>query len=219
MNGDAIEFKITTRSVEYGDHRKFIEYKIQMFCQGKIAGVESGPRRSTPDRPSALKSARRRVAVLRGHRLYAIRVTRKHISDGQARSCQSCAISQALWHNQERMGFTRGRYDSARFEVAPYGCFVDPRGITLRENGDDYKERQLLDMPDLCGVTRSGKIYSDSMVEWAMNWDEWAESREISLTEWREKHGYEKGDFPCRPCPASFVLDLSALLEQPEVEL
>src|SRR5690242_15319592 len=101
---DALTFAVRTHSVKYGDNRTFLEYTILMLHAGKLVGIEEGPRRSTPERLAALKAARQRIAVLRSQRLFAIRVTRKHISDGEVRNCNTCAISQALWHNQERMG-------------------------------------------------------------------------------------------------------------------
>ncbi len=110
-----LTFKVRVRTVEYGNRRKFAEYKILICRGGTVAGVEEGPFRETKDRSAALKAARARIAVLKSHRLYAIAVTNKHINDGEARSCHACAIAQALFHNQERMGYAKREFN---FEVS-----------------------------------------------------------------------------------------------------
>lgn len=222
--GDAITFKVRTRTIEYGDRRKFVEYRI-LFChRGRVVGAEDGPRRTTPDRAGARKAARARIAVLRTRRLYAIAVTRKHITDGEARNCNTCAISQALWHNQERMGFPKREFS---FRIEPYGFMSNVRGITLsRIYGDIERALPVDELPDLVWTVRDRtspiyalrspnscggeKVYPESMVEWAMRFDDWAESRFMSLKEWRDKHSAEPDERPCRPGPVSFVLDLDA---------
>lgn len=200
-------FEIRTRSIRYGDKRTFIEYKILMFDGAKLVGIEDGPRRSFEDRPAALRAARRRIKVLRSHRLFAVRVTRKNISDGEARNCNTCAIAQALWHNQERMGLPRSTYS---FEVSPYGAFSSPRGIVLRRYDDSEKRIPPVDLPELVLGQSAKHIFQEGLSEWAMRWDDWAEFRYMSAKEWREL--YDE-DLPYRPGPCSFVLDLDAMQE------
>lgn len=210
---DKIEFKVRTQAVEYGDRRKFAEYKIGFWHRGQLVGLESGQRRTATDRASAMKAAKARVAVLKTHRLFAIRVTRKHIADGEARNCDTCAIAQSLWHNQERMGFPKQEWS---FEVSPYACFARARGIVLgKKYGAD--EPKAIPGGALPTVVFSGRDYrgspdmhGESMIEWAMRWDDWAESRFISLGAWREKHSAEPDERPSRPGPSAFVLDLDA---------
>lgn len=210
-----LTFKSKARPVKYGDGRVFFEYDILMFDGKRLAGAESGPRCSTtPDRSSSMKAARARIRVLKSHRLFPIRVTRKHISDGTARSCSTCAISQALWHNQESMGFPKYEF---RFEVSPYGAWVEPRGITLSEKyGDEVSRIPAENLPEIVYGIRGKRVVRESMLEFAMTFDEWAEARYMTLREWREEHGWSE-DRPCgRPGPCSFVLDLDAL--KPHVE-
>lgn len=210
---DRLRFEIRTRTVEYGDKRKFVEYQILMFDLRGVVGLESGPSRETVDRADAIKAARTRIRTLKTHRLFAVRVTKKHIEDGEARNCSTCAISQALWHNQERMGLSKYEYS---FRVAPYACMVEADGLVLNPKyGADgavhIPEDQLPDMV-LEGRGYKGRIPNESMVEWAMSFDEWGDSRYMSLSEWREERGYDDGERPYRPSPASFVLDLDAML-------
>jgi len=204
-----IAFRIRTRTVEYGDNRRFIEYAVLMFRGQKLVGYEEGPRREALDRPSALKMARARIRTLASHRLYVINITRQNITDGEARNCNTCAISQALWDNQERMGFSKYEYN---FEVSPYAAFMEPRGIVLCEKfGDNDIHLSADALPDMVSGQRGKVVFNDSMEHWAMNFDDWGDSRYMSLAEWREEHGYEDGERPYRPCPASFVLDLDAM--------
>jgi hypothetical protein len=65
-------------------------------------------------------------------------------------------------------------------------------------------------MPEMGAFRNKRRYYSESMVDWAMRWDEWAESRNMDLGDWREHHGYDDGERPCKPGPISFVLDLAA---------
>lgn len=201
-----IKFGVRVRSVEYGDKRTFFEYQILLSYRGRVAGIEEGPRRRTLDRASAICVARRRITVLRSYRLFVIGITRKHIDDGEARDCNTCAIAQALWHNQERMGLPKSQF---RFEVSPYGGFIDPRGIVLADRyGDHESTIPAPQMPLLVNRIIKGRTYPESMPEWAMRFDEWAESRYMSLAEWREEHGYDDDERPYRPAPCSFVLNL-----------
>jgi hypothetical protein len=50
-----------------------------------------------------------------------------------------------------------------------------------------------------------------------MAFDDWYDSKYMSLKEWRERHGHQDGERPYRPGPTSFVLDLDAF--KPEKEL
>lgn len=207
-----ILFTTEVRPQAYGDNRTFFEYRILMHHRGNLAGVEEGPRRTTADRRSALRLARIRIKELQQKPLFVIRITRKHISDGTARSCRTCAIAQALWHNQERMGLQKREF---RFDVSPYGAFCAPRGIVLEESwGDEVAAIPAELMPDMAISGRDGRAYSDPMAEWAMHFDDWAESRFMSAKEWREER--DPDGKPGRPGPCSFVLDASALLPRPD---
>ena len=209
---DNLTFEIRTHTVTYGDDRKFVEYQILMLDSHGVAGLESGPRRETESRAGAIKAARARIRVLKAHRLYAVRVTKQHIKDGKARNCYQCAISQALWHNQDRMGLSKYDYD---FKVVPYACMVEADGLVLthKYHDDDalhIPEDQLPDMVLTCKGYK-GRIPHESMVEWAMTFDDWGDSRCMSLKDWREERGYDAGERPYPPPPASFVLDLDAM--------
>lgn len=207
---DQVTFRVRTRPVTYGDNRTFHEYSILMYARASLVGYEEGPRRTTESLEHCLKEARKRVRELRSHRLFVIRVTRQHITDGEARNCHTCAISQALWHNQERMGFEKSDFS---FEVSPYGGIgADPRGIVLSHKWGEEEDRHIPAdvLPDLVSGQRGKIIFNETMGNWAANFDEWAESRYMSLPEWRDLHGFEDGERPWRPSPASFVLDLDA---------
>lgn len=209
---DNLRFEMRTQTVTYGDKRKFYEYQILMLDLRGVVGFEAGPSRETTTRLGAIKAARSRIRVLKSHRLFGIRVTQKHIDDGDARNCFSCAISQALWHNQERMGLSKHEYS---FRVSPYAAFVGADGLVLAPkygSGDDLHipDDQLPDMV-VEGRGYKGRIPNESMVEWAMTFDDWADSVGLSLSEWREERGYRDGERPCPPSPASFVLDLDAM--------
>lgn len=203
-----LDFEIQTQTINYGDQRKFVEYKILMRQDRKPVGIVDGPSRATERRSDALKQARRHIQDLKKQQLFVIPVTAKHISDGEARSCSTCAIALALWDRQEEMGFSRSDY---RFEVTPYGAWVEQErlGMTIEGRWSFEIVRRLAQLPSLI-YTWGGRAYSDSMEEWAMAWDDWAESRYMTLSEWRDKHGYYNGERPARPGPTSFVLSLDA---------
>lgn len=207
QTGDRIKHRIRVRTVRYGDRRKFAEYCI-LFCQGRqIVGAEDGPRRKTKTRKDAMRAARARIAQLKTHRLFAIRVTRKHIRDGEERNCDTCAISQALFHNQQRMGLDNLK---CSFRVEPYGW--SSRGIVLQT--DRYAtapDMVLEEMPDMISYWQSSQRnpYPESMLEWTMLWDDWAQARHETPAEYRERTGNHDGK-PSRPGPTSFVLDLDA---------
>lgn len=210
-----ILFEVKTERHRYGDRRVFHDYLIVMSFRGRVVGVERGPSR-THKRPSqARQAARERVRLMQSHRLYVVRVTDKHIKDGDARSCHTCAIAQALWHNQERMGYPKGKWS---FEVSPYGSIFSspPRGIVLGDYWGDGKLRHIpaREMPQVVTAAKRlpARFYDESMYEWTMHWDDWAESRCMSLKDWREMHGYDDGERPSRPTPCSFVLDLDAFV-------
>ena len=207
----SLRFKVRTVAITYGDDRTFREYRLLIYRGPKLVGYEEGPRRETATVSDCLRAARTRIQILKSHRLYAIKVTRKHISDGVGRDCRTCAISQALWHNQERMGFPKREYS---FEVSPYAAFVEADGIRLRPEYGQEEEFHIPPeaMPDLVNGRRGKYIFNESMEEWAMRFDEWADSRYTSLTDWREEHGYDDGERPYRPGPSSFVLDLDAFV-------
>lgn len=206
---DSIVFKASIRLVKYGDGHSFAEYTVLMFHRDRLVGIENGPRRETILRSEATKSARKRIAILRTRRLFVVRVTRKHITNGEARNCNTCAIAQALWHNQERMGLDRREFS---FEVSPYGAFTDPRGIVLRPSYGDGPELHVpvMELPKMAIGIFNKRPYSESMQEWAMAFDDWAEYRFMSASDWREERSE---DLPYRPNPCAFVFDADALKE------
>jgi len=214
VRGDALRFAIRTHKIVYGV-AGFFEYEILMYQRGTIVGFEEGPRRTHATRARALKAARQRTRALRAHRLYVIPVKKKHIDDGVGRDCSACAIAQALWHSQERMGLPKYEWD---FRVSPYACFVEADGITLAPRCGGETRRLPVDLlPDLVVGQRDGRAARDGMVEWAQMFDEWEDSRCMTLADWREINGYCDGERPWRPTPASFVLDLDAMCPESEI--
>jgi hypothetical protein len=204
-----LKFTVRVRKVPYGDNRTFCEFRIFAWLKGHAAGVWDGPTRKTITMDACRAAGWAMVRTLRTHRLYAIDVTKKDIDNGEARSCQSCAISQALWREQERMGFPRLDFD---FRVEPYGFMADCGGIILNEyHGEEIMTGEH-GMPDLVFQSPRGP-YLNLMAEWAQEWDEWADSRHMSLSEWREELGKESNDRPYRPSSCSFVLDVTAMQE------
>jgi len=205
--GDDIKFKVLPSRIEYGDERKFWQYRIAMYRDGVLAGVEIGPRRTTETLGSMWSAAKARIALLKTHRLFAIPITADCIRRGEGHNCNTCAVSQALWENQERMGLPRG-YGKFNFRVESYGAFVDCRGIVLECHGEPDKA---IERVEIATADNNGKPYSDSLEIWTMQFDEWFDFRTMAKVEWREKYDREKGDTAYRPAPASFVLDLDAM--------
>lgn len=210
-NSDAksITFKASVRAQKYGDRRTFMEFRILMFHKNRLVGIEDGPRRETTTRPEAIREARRRITALKSRRLFVIRITRKHISDGEARSCNTCAIAQAIWHNQERMGFPKRIFS---FEISPYGgMFSEARGIVIGHEYRDEPDRHIQadELPKLAIGVFNGRAASEDMATWAMNFDDWAEYRSMSAREWRES---KSDDLPSYPGTCSFVLDVDAFV-------
>lgn len=217
----SLTFRCATRMHKYGDGKSFADFTISMYQGARLVGIEHGDlHRSTTNRSDAIRLARQRVKALRSHRLFVIPVTKKNIDDGQARDCSQCAIAQALYSSQERMGLDRFNY---RFEVSPYGAWTESRGIVLNGSygGDEQWRIPVEHLPQMViNYRRKGfaSSYNEGMMEWAMRFDEWEESRGVSLKEWREEHGYDKDEYPNRPSPCAFVLDLdAAVTEQEEV--
>ncbi len=202
-----ISFKVSTGTTEYGDGRKFLNYKIVMLSGSKPVGIEAGPSRTFADRSSASAAARRRISILKTHKLFIVRITEKHITDGEGRQCNTCAIAQALWHNQERMGFPMYQYG---FHVSPYGDML--RGIVIEPKAGLAGPGLILEpskLPDVIyGLTSRGQVCNDSLEHFASGFDDWADLRTMSIAEWREMHGYDEDERPYRPSPCSFVLDL-----------
>lgn len=207
--GDAIAFEVETKPQKFGDGKTFHEYRVLMRFRGRLAGAKDGPRRAHRTARDARLAGERWVREISAHRLYAVRVTREDIRTGEARSCQSCAIAQALRRNQERMGFSQQCFD---FKVSPYGFMDDVDGIALakRYGCGDVLFTGEDGMPDVIQEYR-GEFYIRSMEEWAREWDDWADSRTMSLAEWRESQGYDDGETPCKPSPCAFVLDVTTM--------
>lgn len=210
---NSITFAPRARMVQYGDGRSFAEFAIVMIHRKEIVGAIFGPRRTTTSVASALKSARARVADLRTNRLFVIRVTRSDISNGRARDCVECAIANALHRNRERMGI-----GSSQIRVTPYGAWAPDESLGIFLTDADATSHLALDeLPPMdCGITRNGIVYSEGMSQWAMGFDDWAESRGMTLEEWREERGDDEDELPSRPAPTSFVLNLDAFVAQIE---
>lgn len=207
---DPLAFSVRTRSAKYGDNQTFHEFQILMRLNSRVVGSEAGPRRAHATASDARVAGAERVKVLRGHRLFAIDVTREDIENGEAHSCESCAIAQALFRNQKRMGFPKW---SHTFRVAPYaGMFATAYGIALGTRmRDSDLETGAEGMPDL--VSASAGV--SCMMEWAMIFDEWADLQTMDISEWREAYGYSGDETPCKPWPVSFVLNLSEMRSDP----
>lgn len=206
-----IFFSVRSKPVHYGDGVTFYEFRIVMRAGEKVVGVDEGPSRTHAHatRRECLAAAYERARELRMRRLLIVDVSAKDIENGEARSCQSCAIAQALWRNQERISMDRRRFD---FRVEPYGAFTRCNGIVLDDRDDSDSPEiatGLNNMPDLVGVGPHG-LYVEGMYDWAVAWDEWADSRHMTFAEWREEHP-DDGRKPYKPPPCSFVLDLSAM--------
>lgn len=98
-----------------------------------------------------------------------------------------------------------------------YGAWRTPEGILYESHGTG-NGRAVLPVEDLpqmvTNYRRDGqaKHWGQDMVEWTMNWDEWAGARYESAKDWRARHHESK---PYRPKPAFFVLNLDDF----EVEL
>lgn len=211
----AFKFTVRIRQATYGDGAKFYEYRIFAWQDGRAVGAWGGPRRSSSTMDDARADGRKMIETLKTHELFSISVTTKDIDNGEAHSCCSCAISQSLWRLQESMGLPRLEFD---FRVEPYGFMVDCQGIVLKNTrtGEEISTGAR-GMPDLVMQSARG-LYTHSMMEWAMEWDEWAGSRYMSRSEWRETYGKEKDDSPYRPSPCGFVLDLTSMREMSSVE-
>lgn len=206
---DPITFSVRVHLQAYGDNRSFHEYRIVMRLRGRVVGLENGPDRTHATSREARRAAWARISLLKTHRLYAIDVTRKDINKGEAHSCESCAIAQALYRNQERMGLERWR---GSFNVAPYaGMFSTAYGIGIFEHGKDYLITGEEKMPELVFPSKRTGFAEESMMEWAMLWDEWADRQTMNIAEWRETYGKESDETPCKPWPVSFVLNLSEM--------
>ena len=205
---DQLTFKVLSRRIEYGDKRKFWEYRIAMFlANGKLAGIEIGPRRSTVGLGDMWATAKSRIATLKTHRLFAVPITKDCIARGEGHNCNTCAVSQALWENQERMGLPKREFN---FRVESYGAFIDTRGIVLEHRHTSEPDKAIEDV-EIVNTDTSGNVYSDSLEIWTMQFDEWFDFCTMMRAEWRDKYGHQKGDTACRPAPASFVLDLDAM--------
>lgn len=204
---DRIEFRVRTETITYGDGKRFAQYRILFYLDGRLVGLEEGPHRYTVTSADARKAARERIGALRKRRLYAIPITARNIRDGEARSCSFCAVAQALHQHQKRMGFDPSDFD---MRLEPYGLFQVVRGIVAEGRCSDMPTVAIPvdELPLIVPARKSGKVYGTSMVEWAMEYDNWADAREEGAREWRKRTGNDYT--PGRPLASSFVLDLDA---------
>lgn len=188
-------------------------WRLLILREGKVVGVVPGPSGEGHRRHLDARNAARKAACqLRKRRLFVIEVTDKHVTDGEARDCSTCAIAQALWHEMERMGLDRG---CERFRVVPYASWTTADGIVLYRYHADPVHIPDDVLPQIvthytAWTTQKPAWCAEEMDQWAMDFDEWAESRFMDPAEWREKHGLEEDHEPIRPSPCSFVLDLDA---------
>jgi hypothetical protein len=212
---DPLRFSVRTRRVEYGDNRVFHDYRIVIWRGEDPVGALDGPDRTFRSPLEARAGARRRIEELRTHRLFAIDVTRKDLANGVGRSCETCAIAQALWRNQERMGFDRNEFNVM---VEPYGGMFGPecRGIVISPHAYDKPDMvtTVEAMPDVVFITHRGELGVDSMLEYTQLFDERQDYEDMGLEEWREHNGYDDSyGAPSKLWPVSFVLDLTAMQE------
>lgn len=212
VQSDPVSFSVRTKPISYGDGRTFHEFQIVMRLRGRIVGSEAGPSRVHVISSEARRAGWARVKILSDHRLYAIRVTRKDINNGEGHDCESCAIALALYRNQERMGFPKW---SHTFRVAPYaGMGAEAYGIALGTRMCDIDiATGESGMPDLVFPLKRGGVVVESMMEWAMLFDEWEDKRGMGIAEWREEYGKAADETPSKPWPVSFVLNLTEMKE------
>lgn len=217
-----LHFRYRSRRLTFGDGKRPVWIPIlHILRRGTVVGIHEGCLYSNqcPSQYRAKKMARRWAEEMRQSRLLIVEVTELHMKRGQARNCSQCAISQALWSAQERWGMAKEEFD---FYVNPYGAYTDPEGIRLRVNRWNHSEFYVATgveaLPDVViHFERDGERFmtGQSLVEWAQEFDEWAEWRdgEVSTAEWAKQQGIdleeEPDAEPTPPSPMSFVLDLS----------
>lgn len=214
-----LTFKITTRALHHGHKVKSPRacYTIEMLEAGKVVGVEhsdSSAVFSYLSRRLARAAALRRVKFLRTRRLFVIPVDKWAIEHGEGHNCSTCAISQALWKNMERMGLNK---DADDFRTSTYGAWTDADGITLKRRGPRGGEIMthipVKELPRVVTtVRRGGKplTFNEDMVQWTKDFDDWYDSKFETLKEYRERNDETEGGKPRQPPPFSFVLDLDA---------
>ena len=122
-----------------------------------------------------------------------VRVTNRDIIDGESRSCSSCALALAI---------NRALPGDWCCEVVPYAAFVEADGIRFyREKYGPWWGAQRLPVKHL----------PEGLIEWAMEFDDWKEYRQLGAKAWKEENGGD--DRPLRPEPWEFDLDLTKLIK------
>jgi hypothetical protein len=200
-------FRPRFKPVTYGNGRRTVRYKIEMNRGGGTVGLTDSCEAKTL--LQAERAAEKQIARLKKSRLFVIPITANHISDGEARSCHACAIYHALTDQRDRLLAPIKGYDDRGFKVNPYGAWTDPEGIVLQSGYEEIARTPVNQLPQIITQCEGG-YFKEGMTEWAMTWDDWAESRYMSLKEWREERSYSDGERPFKPSPATFVLNVDA---------
>jgi hypothetical protein len=126
-------------------------------------------------------------------------VTASDIEHGNSRDCTGCAIARALNRTLPRLGFA-----NCHVRLSPYAAWTTPEGLEiLQDYGSRFNPLAKLAAKDL----------PRGLVEWAIDFDEWAEFRDEygqSLTSWRETYGRD-ADRPHHPEPTEFIFNFGKL--------
>lgn len=133
-----------------------------------------------------------------GLSLLSVQVTKDDISHGISRDCRSCAIARALNRTLPNLGL-----NDHWVRLTPYAAFSDSPGLEIFKGFSAWEVGTIppRDLPD-------------GLIEWAMEFDDWAEFKEyVSVKSWRENTGKRADDYPIpiRPKPITFVFNFSKL--------
>lgn len=130
-----------------------------------------------------------------------VSVTETDIEHGGARNCEGCAIARALNRALPRLGFV-----DCYVRLSPYAAFTEALGLEIFTH---WPHRSVGRIP--AGDLPAG------LVEWAIDFDEWAEFHEYGSVEaWREGEGKTDTEEywpPFRPEPVSFVFNFGKLIQ------
>lgn len=121
---------------------------------------------------------------------------------GDSRSCSRCAVAIALNRTLPLLGFR-----DCFVELAPYAAWMEARGLELFQRWNEPIARLAV------------KHFPDQLIEWTMDFDEWASFRDehnYSLKSWREEYGRD-ADRPFNPLPTTFLFNFGKLspIEKP----
>ncbi len=121
-----------------------------------------------------------------GLAVQAVSVTRRDIDNGTSRSCTDCAIALALYRTLPLLGF-----HACYVRLMPYACFQEADGLEI---GKNWNHRVFARM--------AVRDFPSGLVEWAMDFDEWADFNDDYGGSIRK---------PFRPDPVTFKFDWTKL--------